>query len=243
MAIYALIGGRSTENIGQPLLEKQIFSYTNKICPKVLYLPFAAKDRIASYEKFKMHISSLNVESECVLNFDEFDLRTKMQWADVFYFGGGCCEDLVNSVNNSIILLLLEEYRCSSKVFCGISAGAMLWCKFGMGDRNTYVNAYHVYHYSMVQCLGFLPITLCPHYNHDGLWIFNDEVKKYPFDGYALEDDTALVILDTRIIPLKQKKNHSIYYFKKEQEYQMIPLYEETIDEKIGSFRSERDIF
>lgn len=79
----------------------------------------------------------------------------------------------------------------------------------------------------MVEGVGFLDITICPHYDHDGLWCYNDVVWNYAYDGYALEDDTAILLADTIHI-LKKDKTKSIYYFS-QKKHKMIPLYEEVL--------------
>ena len=78
----------------------------------------------------------------------------------------------------------------------------------------------------MVKCLGLLNIVICPHYDHDGLDCFNDEVAKYGMNAYALEDDTAILI-DDDIKVFKMDKRKSVYLFDKDKDYQMIPLYGE----------------
>ena len=108
----------------------------------------------------------------------------------------------------------------------GVSAGAMLFTKYAMGDEYIYTNNYHIYNYQMVKCLGLLNMIICPHYDHDGLDCFNSEVKLYNINAYALEDDTAIVV-DEAIKVFKMDKRKSVYLFDKDKDYQMIPLYEE----------------
>ncbi|MDE5714729.1 MAG: Type 1 glutamine amidotransferase-like domain-containing protein, partial [Anaeroplasmataceae bacterium] len=119
----------------------------------------------------------------------------------------------------------MNQYKSTDKLYAGISAGAILFCKFGMGDQFTYKDRNHYYNYKMVEGLGFLDITICPHYDHDGLICYNDEIWNYPYDGYALEDDTAILLTGSTNI-IKREKSKSVYLFSREHERRMIPLYE-----------------
>ncbi|MDE6407399.1 MAG: peptidase E, partial [Anaeroplasmataceae bacterium] len=120
---------------------------------------------------------------------------------------------------------ILEQYKDTEKLFMGISAGAILFSKFGMGDRYSYKDKGHNYNYQMVEGIGLLPITICPHYDHDGLDCYNVEVKHYPFDGYAIEDDTAILFQNSSII-FKQDQTKSVYFFDSKNNYLMSPIYE-----------------
>ena len=64
-----------------------------------------------------------------------------------------------------------------------------------------------------------------------------DELKNYPYDAFGIEEDTMVVINDNSFYVIKEEKNKSIYYFNKELNYKMIPLYEGENYEN-GSFRS-----
>ncbi|MDE5856042.1 MAG: peptidase E, partial [Anaeroplasmataceae bacterium] len=120
---------------------------------------------------------------------------------------------------------LLEDFINTDKLFMGISAGAILFSKAGMGDRYSFKDKGHIYNYQMVEGLGILPITICPHYDHDGLEIYNKEVKNYPYDGYAIEDDTAILFKKSPVI-FKQDKKKSVYHFDSKDNFLMRPMYE-----------------
>lgn len=228
MAVFGLIGGRSNPHIHNCDIERQLFQATQKEKPKVLYFPFASQEIESSCIKFEKLVQSLSIELDFMktLGHPE-EVRGKVQWADILYFGGGNCEELVFAVLHSCLYGILKEQLSTDKLFCGISAGAILWCVAGMGDRHAYANAYHIYNYRMVEGLGFLPVTICPHYDHDGLWCYNDEVQNYPVDAYALEDDTALFFKDGKVTVIKQDLSKSVYFFDHTRAYQMIPLYKE----------------
>ena len=228
MAIYVLIGGRSTKFLNDFSLEKKIFNKLNIINPNVLFIPAAAyKDINGAVDKFTKLIDDYLCDVKFLTDLEDVNVIDRLfDWADIIYFGGGTCEVLVEKVKTSPLYEVLLKYQNSNKVYAGLSAGAMLFCNYGMGDAHVYSYNGHIYNYQMVKCLGFLNITICPHYDHDGLDCFNSEVKKYDVNAYALEDDTAILV-DDKIRVFKMDKRKSVYLFDKDKNYQMIPLYGE----------------
>ena len=158
------------------------------------------------------------------MNFDNIDEDIK--WADVFYFGGGHSEDLINTIKNASVY---DKIFNSNKIICGISAGAIMLSYSGMGDRYAYTDNFSTYNYKMVKGLGVLPFTVCPHYDHNGLWIYNDECKDYDLCGFGLEDDTGIIVYDNKVIVIKQDYSKSVYFFDKDNDYKVMPLYEEIL--------------
>lgn len=227
MAKYVLIGGRSTEYLTDFSLEEKILNRLNLNRPSILYFPFASsRDISSSIQKFRL----LTKDSLCRISFltdleDTAAVEQAMDAADVLYFGGGCAEELVEIVRRSCLLDILKRLENSNKVLMGISAGAILLAKSGMGDRYAYKDRDSIYNYKMVEGIGLLDITVCPHYDHPGLWCYNDAVREFKADGIALEDDTAVLIGET-IEAFKRDKKKSVYYFSWKKDYLMQALYE-----------------
>ena len=228
MAAYALIGGRSIPHMTDFSLEERIIKRMGFTSCKILFIP------LACYPNFEEAIRKFQAlvpdwyQVDVLLEYEnQRKLYEQMNSADVLYFSGGCAEELVRLSKLYGIDLILKKFQSSNKLIMGISAGAILLSRYGMGDRYSYKDAYHVYNYQMVKGLGILDITICPHYDHEGLDCFNEEVKHYGLDGYALEDDTALLIQPERRI-FKQDKQKSIYFFDSKKEYLMQAMYEES---------------
>ena len=222
---FVLIGGRSIANLNNFELENDVFKHLNISNPNILFIPQAAyKDIYSSINKFKNLTKDYKGQIEYLTDLEESNIERLFNWADVIYVGGGSATNLVRIANESPLSKYIYKYIKSDKLYMGVSAGAMLVSKYAMGDEYIYTNNYHIYNYQMVDCLGILDIVICPHYDHDGLDCFNDEVKKYNLDAYALEDDTAILVNET-IKVFKMDKRKSVYLFDKENDYQMIPLY------------------
>ena len=132
---------------------------------------------------------------------------------------------------------ILLKYINSNKIYAGVSAGAMLYCKACMGDKYMYYDNFHNYNYKMVEGLGLLNIGICPHYQNEDLIIYNDEIRKYNYDAFGLEEDSAIIICDNNYYVIKEDSRVSAYYFSS-NDYIMKDLKEEIKYEKLGGFRT-----
>ena len=223
MANIALIGGKSTHFLDDFILEKNIFDYLNLSKPKILFIGYAANDLELAYQKF-LRLTAAKYETKLLDDLTYQNTNDLFNWAVCIYFCGGDTKKLVAEVKNSILLEMIRNYLNSNKLFMGISAGAILFCLAGMGDKMAYNNAYHTYNYQMVEGLNILQMTICPHYDHDNRECYNDEVKKYPCNSYALEDDTAILVNDG-IKVFKRDKTKSVYEFVFQNDYLMKAIY------------------
>lgn len=238
MSIFALIGGRGSSLVLNNSFEKHLIQLTSKPNPIVLFCPYATKDMSKSIYRFHQRmkdvdcqIMDLNLEN--ISSFSEYLSR-----CDIFYVDGGYCEDLISFFKSHGLDKILYEYKDKNIVFAGSSAGAMLYTKASMGDKHVFTDNFHKYNYQMVECLGLLNITICPHFQEEDLTVYNEKVSSYLCDGFGIEEDTMLVIEDDKYYVMKESSYRSIYYFSKDRNYQMIPLYEGVEYEKDSSFRT-----
>lgn len=237
---FVLIGGKS--NLDRlNTIERHIVKMTNKKNPVILYCPYASLDIEKSIKKF--HELMKGIECQIIdLNFNNInDFESLLAIADCLYIGGGSCDDLVAFFKNNGLDKVLDKYIDSNIIFAGQSAGAMIWSRVAMGDKYMFSDNFHNYNYKMVNCLGYLDINICPHYQNDDLIIYNDEIKKYNYDAFGIEEDTALIIDGNSYYVIKDKSFRSVYYFSKNDRI-MKPLYEGEIYEKIGGFRSKGNL-
>lgn len=236
MVRFVLIGGKGKDsNLNH--IENEIIKMTNKKNPIILYCPYATKDIEKSINKF--HNLMKNLECEIInLTFDNInDFDSLLNKADILYVGGGVSDDLVDIFKKYNLDKVLYKYLDSNKIYAGSSAGAMLYTKVAMGDKDMFSDNFHNYNYKMVDCLGILNISICPHYQNDDLIFYNDVIKEYSLDSFGIEEDTAVIIDDNKYGCLKDDKKRSVYYFSRDN-YLMVPLYEGEYYEKGSSFRS-----
>lgn len=240
MVKFALIGGRTNKELNLNLIEKHIFSLTNKDKPNVLFVPFAAKDYNKANLKFGESVSNLDINLKLMTMDDVYNFDFLLEKSDVLYIGGGCVNDLISFFKKFNYLDILYKYINTNKIYSGISAGAMLYTKYSMGDRDMFVDCYHKYNYKMVDCLDILNISICPHFNEEDLIIYIDEVKRNNLISFGIENDTMLIIDDNKYSVFKEDKSKSVYYFGKDKI--MLSLYEGGIYEENCSFRTKGDL-
>ena len=236
MVRFVLIGGKGKDsNLNH--IENEIIKMTNKKNPLVLYCPYATKDIEKSINKF--HNLMKNLECEIIdLTFDNInDFDSLLNKADILYVGGGVSDDLVDIFKKYNLDKVLYKYLDSNKIYAGSSAGAMLYTKLAMWYKDMFSDNFHNYNYKMVDCLGILNISICPHYQNEDLIFYNDVIKEYSLDSFGIEEDTAVIIDDNKYGCLKDDKKRSVYYFSRDN-YLMVPLYEGEYYEKGSSFRS-----
>lgn len=237
---FVLIGGKGNiERLN--IIEKHIVKMTKKEKPVFLFCPYAVTDIEKSINKF--HELMKGIDCQIIdLDFNNInDFENLLKSSDCLYIAGGSCDDLVTFFKENGLDKIIDKYIDSNIVFAGQSAGAMLWCKAAMGDKYMFSDNFHNYNYKMVNCLGYLDINICPHYQNEDLIIYNDEIKKYDYDAFGIEEDTALIIDGNSFYVIKDKSFRSVYYFAKNDRI-MRPLYEGEIYEKIGGFRSKGNL-
>lgn len=226
MSKFVLIGGRSQEFCG----ESKIYREMLKMAPNktILYIPYANQNYENGYQNFLLQVpkDAKVVLASFALLENIKDLEKLFAEAGTIFFCGGSANQLVDIVTKKQIDKIINKFLDTDKVFAGISAGAILFAKYGMGDKDVFFDNGCYYNFKMVQGLGILPLTICPHYQKPELVIYNDIARKYPFSGFALEDDTALFLFDKKVGIIKDARKNSLYYLNKERDYLLIPLYE-----------------
>jgi len=237
MVTFCLIGGKLNKEKLTNRIEAHLLELTKKEKPKILYFPFAAKNYQKSNDRFKLMMEGLNTDIYYMepKDIDSFDKL--LNETDILYIGGGVSDDLVALFKEKELDKILYKYIESNKIYAGSSAGAMLYLKESMGDKYMYSDNFHNYNYKMVMGLGILNLGICPHYQNEDLIFYNDEIKKYDYDAFGIEEDCSVIIKDNHFYIMKEERNMSVYYFNK-NDYVMTDLKEGIIYEKDGGFRA-----
>lgn len=226
-----LIGGKDPLN-NDYSIEEFVSKY--EVNPRILFFPTASMDSEKSINNLIKQFSTFNIEYKFMLlysNPTKKEINELLDWANILYFAGGNTNNLVNMIKEYKIDLYLKD---TNKLLVGISAGAIMMCKSGMGDSYSYNDNGHTYNYKMVDGIGLLDITFCPHYDTEDLVVFNDVLKDYNLDSLALENDTAIYIGDRGYKILKSNNKKSIYYFDRKKDYIMKSLYDNKLIAALG---------
>jgi dipeptidase E len=129
--------------------------------------------------------------------------RPKFEDADVLFFEGGNEYYLMEWINKSGLNLLLPEFL-KTKVYVGVSAGSMVAGKnLDVKIMQTAYGEDFDKNQNMA-CLGLVDFNFFPHLNspyfkkvREGL--MKELIKEIPEKAYALDDASALKIVDGKI--------------------------------------------
>lgn len=188
--IIAMGGGGFSMEPDNPLLDEYVLRQTGRDHPRVLFLPTASGDAAGYVEKFHTAFSALHCETEHLSLFrpPAEDLASVLLRQDVVYVGGGNTFNMLALWRLWGLDAALRRAWEQGVVLAGLSAGAICW--FDAGITDSFPGEFRP-----LQCLGFLPGTLSPHY--DG------EPERRPTyhrllesgeigEGYAADDGVAL---------------------------------------------------
>lgn len=182
------IGGAGFSS-GAPLMENYLLAQTAQTTPAVSFVPTASGDSDSYIARFYETFAPLPCRPSVLKLFRRTtDLRKYLLAQDLIFVGGGNTKSMLAVWRDWDIPALLQEAWQSGVVLAGTSAGAICW--FEHGTTDSFEGALRG-----LPCLGFLPGTLCPHYDA--------EVDRRPSlhkllnnrdlpGGYAIDDAAAL---------------------------------------------------
>lgn len=228
MSYFYAIGGANYDKKESLKIDLDIIKETKKESPRVLLIAIASYDNDKKIEQFKNYYESLNTKVVVLYTADmdntKEEILWQMQYADVIYFTGGVTSKLVTFIRVYKLRDDLIRLCKQGKIIAGVSAGAIMMFDSGFGDKDAYLYNLETVNHNFVDGSGIFDGVFCPHYQKDGLLVFNDEVKRFPLNGYALENGSALKIGCEGYYVIKEKtcnafrflydENHKLEYLK-----------------------------
>lgn len=231
MSKFVLIGGGENGRKGTEYeteeIDKEIIKLTNKV-NNINYLFLAHGNNYEdSYYEIMKKIYTEKFNCNCdILRKEEVKekeiARKKIEWADIVYVGGGNTLNMMKLWIESGVDEILKSFLQKEKVFCGISAGAICWCKYGISDskKNNEDDEYII-----VKGLDIFNILFCPSYDERIKSEENLEklMKDVKMPMIALEKGTAIVINNGEYKIIQSIKNKKVYksFYKKENKYKL----------------------
>ena len=224
MKIVAMGGGTNGRN-GQPYevkpFDEEIVNLTGKKNPNFLFIGFTQaklEDADEYYELMKKNFSNLGCNCNYLRETDLKDLilvQSKLHSADIIYVGGGNTLRLMNLLRKFKLDEIIKQKAEKGTVLCGVSAGAICWCKYGNSDSRKFTSGSKKL--IKVTGLGFVDVLFCPHYNVEKLRQKDLKRMMKTTKGVALAFDncTALKIDGNKYEVLKVKntaKARKCYY-------------------------------
>ena len=171
--------------------------------PNALFIPTASHDYMPYYNTFhKVYTGVFNIKTDVALTvFREPDMekmKAKFEKADVIYVGGGDTVFMIESWKKSGLLELIKDAYARGVIIAGLSAGAICWFSDIYTDSEL-VNGAGEERYSMFKGLNWIEGIISPHYGSRMLDF--DKIVCYNYDcAYGIEDDSALVIDDGKVV-------------------------------------------
>lgn len=192
---------------------KYVASLTGKEKPKICFFPTAAADdpRVNGY--WGSLTDGMAIESSVIKTFissapEQKTFAEEILNCDAVIVGGGNTLNMLAIWHAQGIDTLLRMAYDKGVVMAGGSAGSLCWFTGGYSDSRPK-------ELSIIECLGFLPYSHCPHYdNPDRRSLYLEAVESgFLEPGYACEDDAALLFTDGQLSESfsLDPGNHSYY--------------------------------
>ena len=194
--IIALGGGGFLMEPDTPALDLYVLGQARVPRPTVSFLATASGDADAFLAKFYTAFSHYECRPSHLPLFQRTPaLRDYLLRQDVIYVGGGKTKSMLAVWRDWGLPGLLREAWEAGAVLAGVSAGAICWFQHGVTDS-------HAGRLAVLECLGFLQGSCCPHY--DGDRERRPAYHQFLLDGtvppgVALDDGAAVHVVDGRV--------------------------------------------
>jgi peptidase E len=141
--------------------DRYILDQTRKKRPSVCFIPTASAEPADVIAKFYDAYTRLGAKPSVLRLFQRTpDLRQALLGQDVIYIGGGNTRSMLAVWREWDLPQVLREAWRQGIVLAGVSAGAICW--FDQGITDSWADRL-----ALLDCLGFLPGTCCPHYDSE----------------------------------------------------------------------------
>lgn len=197
------------------IFDKEIIELTNKQKPNFLFIGLANKYPDYYYEVMKgIYGGMYGCDTDYLTSEDIKDKATaqsKIDKANIIYVGGGNTLNLMKRLRKYEIDKMLVKAYEQDKILCGVSAGAICWCRYGQSDSREGTSI-------KVRGLGLIDLLFCPHIltqPQRGEYLKNMMKTTYKIPAVAL-DRVALEIVDDkyRVLYLAENSKAEKCYWK-----------------------------
>lgn len=144
---------------------KQVIALTGKPHPKICYLPTASADNANGVNHWYALCHDISVEPYWLTVWvnsspDQQTFEQQLLGMDAIIVGGGSTLNMIAIWKAQGIDTVLREAYDKGIVLAGGSAGSLCWFQGGYSDSRPVA-------LSIVNGLGFLPFSHCPHYHSE----------------------------------------------------------------------------
>ena len=196
---------------------RYVASLTEKENPHILYLPTASgdhQDNIQVWKSFcnivgiEPHIMRVWVDSSAEQTFEE-----QIAKADAIIIGGGNTLNMLGIWQAQGIDRMLIEAMQRGTIIAGGSAGSICWFDAGVSDSRPSG-------LSIVEGLGILPYSNCPHYGDEAKrTLYHHMLEQGTIEGgYAMDDKAGILFRDGEVVEaVTYSPEHGAYYVDTKQ--------------------------
>lgn len=203
---------------GSGKLTKEFLKYTikltDKAMPKMCFLPTATADDESYVSRWYEACEGLDIEPH-VLKVWINSIDEQRSWEemilpmDAIIVGGGNTLNMLAIWEAQGISKLLRTAYNNGTVMVGGSAGSLCWFNAGTTDSRPK-------EFSIVECLGFLKYSHCPHYHSEAsrIPLYHENIRTGELsDGYACDDRAGVHFVDGVFKKAVSLDAHSNSYF------------------------------
>lgn len=221
--IIALGGGGFSMEPENPLLDRYILSQSEKVAPKICFVPTASGDSDKYISRFYHFFKKETCEPSHLSLFKPptRDLEAYVMEKDIIYVGGGNTKNLLILWKEWGLDVIFKKAWESGIILAGISAGSICWFEEGVTD--SYGDKLEP-----LSCLGFLKGSNCPHYDGEldrrpsyQEFIAHQKIKP----GIAADDGVAIHYSDQEIFKIVcSRPNAKAYLVNFDKSIEETPL-------------------
>jgi dipeptidase E len=173
---------------------KQIIKLTGKVKPKICYLPTPSGDSPEAIIRWYDLVHDLSVEPSVqkvwISSYNQkVSFEDVLLGMDAIVVGGGNTLNMMAIWKAQGIDVVLKKALEKGIVLAGGSAGSLCWFENGTTDSRPK-------ELTIVECLGFLPFSHCPHYHSEEFRqpLYHKNIANGIFKaGYAMDDFSGVI--------------------------------------------------
>jgi len=208
------IGGGEIGRPGFPvettLIDREIIRQTHKKHPKLLFIPTASSESESYANVVTKHFGNRLGCRVSVLwllkkRLTHKEITNKVMSSDIIYVGGGNTLKMMNIWRRLGVDKCLKNAYEKGIVLSGLSAGSICWFRYGNSDSRLFTSGSKKL--IRVTGLGLINAFHCPHYDVEvrRQADLKRMMRKTPLMAIALENCTALEVIDNRYRIIKSK--------------------------------------
>ena len=193
---------------------KYIISLTGKSNPRICLIPTATADNPWIINYWYEMCLNLPVKPSVLRTFinsspGQKTFEEELLSVDAIVVGGGNTLDMIGIWKaQGIDTILMKAYK-KGIVLSGGSAGSLCWFRCGISDSRPQA-------LSVVDCLGFINASNCPHYNTESErapLYENLILSKKIVPGYACDDRAAMLFRNGKFVKaVAMSPDNKVYY-------------------------------